>query len=466
MIEIIRFFVTILVSLGILHAPVYYYTPVEDRVYTDEELSVAPDSSKFVKIHAVDEGKDIYAPTKGESAGYRYGPTILKNADGSIDAFFAAPGAVGEWDWIMYRHSPDGGETWTDETAVLKPTPDSPDFYSCCDPGVVKIGDYYYLGYTSTTDEGGVDNNVFVARSKNPAGPYEKWNGSGWGGKPEPIVDYTGDPTIFGAGEPSFVVKDDVLYIYYTWRDAGGMNQTRVATADATDENWPLTMEYKGVAIDHSGYSSADSADVKYVEDYGKFVAINTIERFTTNSFIGCFVSDDGITFKESCVVKENISHCCHNAGISSRPNGHIRLEDGVYLAYAYGDIWAHWSTRMNEVELSLVDAPDYSELEKENLKTPVDHVKPLVYVDYVGITSEEQIYEVSLSGKKVKAVILKADIDFNLTKIRSGVTFADYDESIVSFVGFKIIPKKAGETFVTVKWDGFEDTFLIRVSE
>ena len=463
MIEIIRFFAAILLALGIIQTPVVEYTPLENRAYTDEELSVTPDSSKYIKIHAVDEGKDIYAPSEGEDFGYRYGPTILINADGSIDAYFAAPGAVGEWDWIMYRHSPDGGETWTDEKAVLKPTPDSPDFYSCCDPGVVKVGEYYYLGYTSTTNEAGVDNNVFVARSENPDGPFEKWNGNGWGGRPEPIVDYTGDVSAFGAGEPSFVVKGDKLYIYYTWKDVN-INQTRVAVADATDENWPATMEEKGVAIDYKDYMSADSADVKYVEDFGKFVAINTIERFTTNSFIGCFVSDDGITFSKSCVVKENIGHCCHNAGVSSRSDGHIRLEDGVYLAYAYGDIWAYWSTRMNKVDLSLVDAPDYSELEKENLKTPIVPEKKTWYVNYVGITSEEQVYEVPLSGKKTKAVILKSDKDFNLKKIRNNVTFTDYDESIISFDGFKIIPKAAGETFVTVNWNGYTDVFLVKV--
>ena len=363
----------------------------------------------------------------------------------------------------MYRHSPDGGETWTAEKAVLKPTPDSTDFYSCCDPGVVKVGDYYYLGYTSTTNIDGVDNNVFVARSKNPDGPFEKWNGNGWGGRPEPIVDYTGDVTAFGAGEPSFIVKGDKLYIYYTWKDVN-INQTRVAVADATDENWPATMEYKGVAIDYRDYMSADSADVKYVEDFGKFIAINTIQRFTTNSFIGCFVSDDGITFNESCVVKENISHCCHNAGISSRPNGHIRTQDGVYLAYAYGDIWAHWSTRMNKVDLSLADAPDYSELEKENLKTPIVHINADWYVNYVGITSEDQVYEVPLSGKTTKVVILKADKDLNLKKIKKDVTFTDYDESIISFDGFKIVPKAQGETFVTVNWNGYSDVFLVKV--
>ena len=83
-----------------------------------------------------------------------------------------------------------------------------------------------------------------------------------------------------------------------------------------------------------------------------------------------------------------------------------------------------------------------------------------------MGITSEEQVYEVSLTGKKVKPVILKADIDFNLTKIRSDITYTDFDESIISFDGNKIIPLKSGETFVTVHWNGYQDTFLIRVSD
>ncbi len=463
MLEIIRFFAAILLALGIIQAPVAEYTPLEDRIYTDEELNISPDSSKYIKIHAIDGRKDIYAPSEGESFGYRYGPTILINADGSIDAYFAAPGAVGEWDWIMYRHSPDGGETWTDEKAVIKPTAESADFYSCCDPGVVKIGEYYYLGYTSTTNKDGVDNNVFVSRSKNPDGPFEKWNGNGWGGKPEPIVDYTGDVSAFGAGEPSFIVKGEKLYIYYTWKDVG-VNQTRVAIADANSDNWPATMEYKGVAIDYKNYMSADSADVKYVEDFGKFVAINTIERFTTNSFIGCFVSDDGITFSESCVVKENISHCCHNAGISSRPNGHIRLDDGVYLAYAYGDIWAYWSTRMNKVSITLADAPDYSELEKENLKMPITPEKKSWYVNYIGITTEQQVYEVSLTGKKTKIDVCKADKDFILKNIRCDVTFTEFDENVITFDGMKIVPKAKGETFVTVNWKGFEDDFLVRV--
>ena len=111
--KIIQFFASILLALGLLTAPVAEYTLFENRAYTNDELVVEPDESKFIKITASDTGKDIYKLTEGIDFGYRYGPTLLSNADGSIDAFFAAPGRFDEWDWISYRHSPDGGETWT-----------------------------------------------------------------------------------------------------------------------------------------------------------------------------------------------------------------------------------------------------------------------------------------------------------------------------------------------------------------
>ena len=462
---IVRFFASILLTLGILQSPFAMFTPMADRAYTDGELNVEPDISKYVKITAVDEGHDIYNPP-ADSAGYRYGPSMIINADGSIDAYLSAPGIRSEWDWIMYRHSPDGGKTWTEEKAVLQPTADSVDFYSCCDPGVVKFGDYYYIGYTSTTNENGTDNCVFVARSKNPDGPFEKWNGNGWGGKPEPIVVFTGDPDTYGAGEPALVELNGTLYIYYTWKDKG-INQTRLCTADATDENWPATMQDKGVAINHTyNMSSLDSADVKYVEDFGKFIAVVTCDRFTTDSFIGLYVSDDGLTFKESSAAKLNISHCCHNCGITSRPDGHIRLSDGVYLAYAYGDEWAYWPTRMNKVELKLIDAPDFSETGKENLKTPVTYAKPSWYRNFVGITSEEQVYEFKKSKISFAPEIHKVDSEREYKTNNIGVEFSGYDESIVKLIGGRFYPQNVGETYVTATWKGHSEEFLIRITE
>lgn len=462
MIQIIRFFASILVALGIMQLPVVEYTPLEDRAYTDSQLCVEPDESKFIRITAPDIGKDIYQTTEGIDFGYRYGPSIIYNADGSIDAFFAAPGRLDEWDWITYRHSPDGGETWTNELKVLAPTPDSPDFYSCCDPGAIRIGDYYYLGYTSTTNVDGIDNNVFVARSLRPEGPYEKWNGNGWGGKPVPMIDYDGDPTTFGAGEPSFVLLNDVLYIYYTWRD-GSLNQTRVSTADLSDENWPATIQYQGIAITHSSGAN-DSADIKYIEDYGKFVAVNTVDRFTDESSIGIYMSDDGLTFEPSYSLKTNIAATCHNSGISSRPDGHIRLDDKVFIAYAYGTEWGLWNTRMHEVDISLIDSADFSDLKNQNAKTVAEMQKPLWYTDCIGISTDphEIILSESDFGKLIE--IYRFDSTLESKKILSGVTLSGYDENIIKTTGTFIKPVATGQTFITATWKDYSVQFIVTV--
>jgi len=194
------------------------------------------DPDKYLQIAADDEGIDIWKPSE-YYGGYRYGPSMILNKDGSIDAWFASNGPGDIIDLVSYKRLYEGGKTCTKETIALKPTPESLDEMWTCDPGVIKIGEYYYIGYTTTADSRGVDNDVCVARSNNPGGPFlEKWTGSGWGIEPAPLIEYIDNPERFGTGEPSFVLMGDTLYIYYSWVNDNG-TATRVATADASDEN-------------------------------------------------------------------------------------------------------------------------------------------------------------------------------------------------------------------------------------
>ena len=438
------------------------FTPIENRAYTDKKLSVKPDKEKYVKMVALDTGNDIYTPGKKQSYVYRYGPTLIRNADGSIDAFFSSPGIFDEWDYLFYRHSPNGGKTWTTEKSVLAPTPDSADFYSCCDPGVIKFGGYYYLAYTSTVVDGGVDNDVFVARSKNLDGPYEKWNGNGWGGKPSPIIEYTGNPESYGAGEPSMVVIDDALYFYYTWRD-GELNQTRLSIADATDENWPETLKYKGVAIDHIE-GDTDSADVKFIDDYGKFIAVSTASRFTTDSYIKVYMSNDGVKFEKSYFLKTNTIHNLHNCGITSRENGHIRLSDNIYLSYAYGEEFGTWATRIQEVEFSLIDSPDFSDKENDNIKQNFKPVSKSVNSATAGITTDPHIYEKNLSDGIFNVEVYKYTSNKDYKQVKKDITLSDFDKNIISVNGDEITPKAKGETYVTAHWQDYSVTFLVKI--
>jgi len=445
-------------------------TPLEGRGYTDGELTVTADTNKFLNVTVHGAGKNIYEPTK-DKAGYRYGPSVFVNADGSLDAWFAAPGGQGEWDWITYRHSPDGGESWTNEVRALYPTPDSMDFYSTCDPGAVEFGGYYYLGYTSTIYERGVCNNVFVARSKTPQGPYEKWNGSGWGGKPEPIVYFDEDSLCWGAGEPSFVVKGGTLYIYYTWmsRDAAGnaVNQTRVATADARDENWPAAMVNRGVAMDRSAIPGSDSADVKYIEDYGKFIAVSTSERLGENSYVSIYESNDGLTFAEVNKLKTNISYYCHNAGISSRPNGHIRLGIEQYIAYAYGPQWGVWATRLQPIEIGLVDEKDFSDAANANAKTDVLPAEPKTAPVFLALTTSPHFYERKVSQGCFFIDYYLVDTDFRTHALvfANTIRYSGYDESVIRIEGSRCTPLAPGETSVTATYfNGLSVTFTVCV--
>ncbi len=468
--EILTFLLPCLIALGILSPatlPTVTPTPMENRLYTDGEMSVTPDTSKFIDVKVLDEGKDIYSPFIDADFGYRYGPSMLVNADGSIDAWFAAPGREDEWDWILYQHSPDGGKTWTDEKKVLCPTPDSIDYYSVCDPGAVKFGGYYYLGYTSTIYKDGICNNVFVARSVNPDGPFEKWNGSGWGGEPEPIVYYDENWEAWGAGEPSFVVMDDELFIYYTWAgldETGASNHSvYVSKADATDENWPATMTAGKPAIRHA-YPGSDSADVKFIDDYGRFIAVTTSQRMGTDSFISVYESFDGLTFTLCDKLIKNIGWYCHNCGISARPNGHIRLSDKQYIGYAYGPEWGFWGTRLNEIEIELTDSSEYAPDSGENMKIEVEPRNYGKINKYMGITTKPHHLEMNIGGKAQTIEVFK--VDYEPHKIFSGVKYSGYDTNIISISSNKVKPLKVGETYVTAEYQGMSVVFKVSVRD
>ena len=250
------------------------------------------------------------------------------------------------WDQVAYRHSTDGGITWSADQMVLKPTEYTRDQLSVCDLDVAKWGGYYYIGYTSTEDSRGTDNHAYVCRSKSPVGPWEKWNGSGWGGSPQPVITYTGSKDFFGAGEPSMVVKSDTLFFYYSW-NAGEPNSTttRLATASAKDTNWPSNLKDRGIVINKSGIAAADHCDVKYRDDLKKFQAIHTASRMTSVSYIVLWESADGINFTKIAEIRDKLNLFLHNCGWSGDETGHINPEKQQYISYAYGSTWANWKT-------------------------------------------------------------------------------------------------------------------------
>ncbi len=441
-------------------------------------------TDKHLKVTAVDTGYDVYAPIKGSNWGYHYGPAILLNEDGSIDAWFASPGKLDELDWFAYKHSDDGGKTWSDEKIVLYPTPGSLDELSVCDPNVLHFGGYYYIAYTSTIDGtgGGLCNSAFVARSKNPDGPFEKWNGSGWGGDPWPIVYYQGKASDWGCGEPSMVVVDDTLYIYHSMDCTDLLNQRSsrcyLYTADATSENWPATMEYQGLALDYSAgtredgyvYESHDSIDVAYVEQYKKFIAIGTNRRFGNESCIVYYESNDGRSFTRVSELNKNILAGCHNSGIMKDGNGHIKEGDKALIGYGYAGYenkeWGFWATRFNEIEITVTDEIDRSEEDESNVKEKMPLWEEQENAPLIALTTSPHQYRKNLGKGSFSIRLYTFDSAYNQQKLSdaSEVTYSGYDKSILSIEDFTVTPKKAGETWVTVEYRGLTQQFLITI--
>jgi hypothetical protein len=261
------------------------------------------------------------------------------------------------WDQISYQHSPDGGKTWSAEKMVLKPTYGSEDQFSNCDPGVAKWGGYYYIGYTSTQNPNGVDNNAYVARSKSPTGPWEKWNGTGWGGnKVAPAVKYTGNAANFGVGEPCFVIKNKNVYFYYSWND--GSPTTRLSVAPADSANWPALLKSYGTAINKGSISGSDHCDVKYCDSLKKFIAVHTASRMTANSKIYVWYSSDGYHFTNAGTLQGPLQPYLHNCGITGDSIGHIDMMKQQYIGYSYGPNWGVWNTFLNPLQFAKDGVP------------------------------------------------------------------------------------------------------------
>ncbi|MBR5113073.1 MAG: hypothetical protein IK097_06585 [Clostridia bacterium] len=415
------------------------------------------DSSKYIRADAPDTGIDIFNPVE-EGGAYRYGPSMILNTDGSVDLWWATDGPGDISDLVGYTRLYDGGKDRSSEKAALQPTGGGWDNLSTCDPGVIKFGGYYYIGYTTTLDNRGVDNDICVARSKSPDGPYEKWTGDGWGSEPYPLIEYTENPDYWGAGEPSFVLMGDKLYIYYSWNTT--TTSTRLAVADATDENWPATLEYKGIAIpDKTG---GDSADVKYLDEYGRFIAVFTEKRFSTGSYVAVWESFDGLNFRPSDIIKTNTARYLHNCGISGRADGHIGKGDPVYLGYAYGE-WGPpgWSTRLHKIDLSLADAPDTDDAAQENILTPVN-TRPVKAIPHILIIkAEKQAYNIS---EPTQIITMAFDDDRYCFPILLGTRFYGYDESVVKIVGGRMYPVGEGSTRVFLEWNGMRADCLVNV--
>ena len=441
------------------------------NVSADGGVSQQGATGNYFNMSVDNSGWDIYNPESITAGmGYRYGASMIKNADGSIDAWFACKGdgqgkTTGILDFISYKHSPDGGHTWGNEKIVLAPTALSADCKSCCDPGVIHFGGYYYIGYTATLDYAGYANNIFVARSVNPDGPYEKWNGTGWGGTPAPLIYNNLQAGNWGIAEPSFVKVGNKLYIYYSECCFSGLkNYIRVCVADAENENWPATVGYTSAAVTvPQGEGKQSGFDVKYDEATGKFIGMNIWNGLTASPCLKVFTSNDGRTFTQTDTVYTNIIKYAQNNGITGDEIGHFNSNtDKLYLSYAYGSVRGRWATRMAPVTITLSNSVDTSDSTAGLLTQSV--TQSTLSRHTIGVTTRPHYY-IKAAGDSFTVIPYTMSDSIVGSKITDtqNVTFSGYNSKIVSFNGMTGTIKQRGTTVVTMHYKGFTGEFTVK---
>ena len=527
----------------------------ENNVPEENELTEEYDSymDKYVNIKVSGKGRDIFKPAHGSAKDYRYGSSIIiDEEENKMHIWQSAPGNSGRaHDCISYCCSEDNGLSFSKEILALSATPGSKDELSVCDPDVFYYDGYYYLGYTSTINNtlDGICNNVFLARSKKPEGPYEKWNGGGWGDEPEPILYYDGLSAGWGIGEPAFVVLDDTLYLFATvdsyTKDYLRLRTTQLWTASLTDKDWPAHFEAKGCALNRTDtpedlmtvsdndpqavsdnktddkyiFKDCDSVDVVYHEPSHRFIALATNRRFKSDSCLVCFESFDDLNFKRISELNTNVYCGCHNCGLASDGQGHLKRDTPRFLSYAYsGNVstrWGVWADRIAPFVISLKDEPDTSDDNEENLKCRLErsrsrHVPvPVAASDDTDVGSDDsestsdsasdsdslndsnavsdndsednsekrllpgkRVYDVSLRGLYAVAIrpifVSGNGRLYELTDdaLRSrGIRFDIADDSVCEIRDdFAVIPKKEGSTAVDVT-DVYGHSYTVSVN-
>lgn len=288
--------------------------------------------------------------------GYRYGPAIIRNGR-QLHFWSCSEGNADVADYIRYRYSSNGGVTWTDDVIALAPSIGTADGWAICDPNVVKIGAYYYMAYTATDSPAGagLNNQIFMARSTQVASGYQKWNGSGWGGNPIPIIAFSGSSTAWGIGEPNMVIKGNTLFLYYT-EDTGNPS-TRVATVSINQSNWPAKFTQQGYAIQNRD-NGEDQTDVKYLPEIDRFIALGVAKRFTPDSYVHAWESSNGLQFTplKQDVIRTHLKTNAHNLGLSGNFLGHAEMGQKEVIAYSYtapDGSFGVWNSWLNPITLS-----------------------------------------------------------------------------------------------------------------
>jgi len=240
---------------------------------------------------------------------YAYGPSIIYR-DGVYHVFFCSGGNIyPAFDYVRYVKSTDGGKTWTAPIDMLHGNTE----LGACDPSVVYYKGFYYMFFGSAyyTGPNLTQTITEVARSENIDGPYLTYTERGtWEDTPsdakviiKPLVFHDTDPTGYGAGQPTVVVHNGKLLMWYT-DDSETPGSTAVHYA---------TTKYMLESVDPVKWTPSpsrkinvapqDSVDVKFDSAKNQFVMTHILNAFGQSTSLTRAYSSDGLTWSNEQIV-------------------------------------------------------------------------------------------------------------------------------------------------------------------
>jgi len=264
-------------------------------------------------MQQVDYFRMVDAVDNPATIQYAYAPSIIFQ-DNVYHVFFCSGGNISPaWDYIRYTKSEDGGQTWSVPVDMLHATAYGGMDLSACDPSVVYFQGFYYMYYGSAvTNATNVYQTVVqIARSTAIDGPYLTYTQRGtWEDTPtdpqviiQPLVTRTEQPSGYGAGQPSAVVVNGKIRLWYSDDSlmpgaSGDWGSYRLYLLESSD---PVTWTPDKNRV--TNIYGEDSPDVKYEPNTQMYIATWIQNMFTNGASLVRASSTDGLTFGKTQVL-------------------------------------------------------------------------------------------------------------------------------------------------------------------
>ena len=306
------------------------------------------ESPKFVTVPATNLHVEYPPNTESlvfdmDTSGglYAYAPTIMVyNGHYHMWACSHSSGVIG--DVVSYKSSTDGVHWSAREIVLTVDGSISDTFIHACDPSVVRFAPpgtnrkFYYMFFSAY--QPGIGTVNAVARSDRPNGPFRVFVGgdatipANWHATPvRSIPHLTQVPRepveLYGAGQPSVVVTEDYLRMWYY--DDSVRDDAAIMYA----------ISYDGVtwsAATKTNLSSSISIDVKYDPSLEAFVMADLKYNHYVRPRLLFRVSSDGVHWETlEMTNSRSIPAYSHNPGITGTESGH--LVGAPYAMIAFG---------------------------------------------------------------------------------------------------------------------------------